>query len=357
MRDNASVDKCDLEFEDSEDALVQSPSGDVIDTSGHVWLLGTEGSISWEGMDGIPTTVYNACQEYIRYLIRNNALTYVRGQFTFMRKMADDTLTNTMQQTLNSHGALDRAFFEAFKRVTRKTVAEGNLPHYTGGFVRWYLWSTDAGFDGFDPDVACEFESLRVGGNAIGRAVLSHDIDSGPLREVEMTQLRSALKAAQVNDSLDLADLTLTWMLVSFGTNPRNLTLLEEQDYIRTELDDGQIIHEIRIPRIKKRTADERGQFRVRRMIPEIGELVAKLIARNQNETHITGAIRPLFRTSAPRRSLVGTPFEHKAFRMPRAGVHNVLKRVSRTRYGCRLRWASFYNFQGRQRQTATPVS
>lgn len=144
-----------------------------------------------------------------------------------------------------------------------------------------------------------------------------------------MTSLRSALRAAQVDRKIGLSDLTMTWLMIAFGTNPRNLLLLQEHDYIATPLEDGQIVHELRIPRIKKRTAGPRDQFRVRKMVPEIGELVANLIAQNQRMEHVPGAIRPIFRRPKARASLVGTSFESLVYQRTTHDFNTALSSVS----------------------------
>jgi len=271
-----------------------------------------------------------AVVHYLRHLIRNNALTYVRSQFSALRAMATESLAKAMEQSLRENGVLTRSFYGAFKKSVLTTVSQSNLSSYTGAYVRWYIWATDAGFDEFDPEVACEFESLTIGGNPTGQAVLSHDVNDGPLRDVEMTQLRSALRAAQTDKSIDLADLTLAWIMIALGTNARNIILLEEKDYIRTELEDGQVIHELRVPRIKKRTAGLRDQFRTRGLVPEIGELIAQLIEQNQSADHVVGAIRPLFRSAKPRPSLIGTLFQDRCFRKHPRAVHDRLKILSK---------------------------
>lgn len=312
----------------SEATLVTSPSGNLIDTSGSLWRLADDGIILWDCFLNANEHVFQATRSYLRHLIQNNSLNYARGQFKVLRTIAVPPLITHLNEMVEHSGHIERGFFEQFKDVIRKTVSEENLSYYTGAFVRWYIWATDAGFSVFDPDVATEFEYLRIGGNPLGQAVLSRDTQRGPLHEVEMTQLRSKLKAAQSKGLIDLADLTLTWLMIAFGTNPKNLTLLEERDYIRTELEDGQVIHELRIPRIKKRTVGERGQFRTRRMVPAIGELVDKLIKQNQTRPHHKGTIRPIFRYTNPRPSLLGTAFESKAFRVTPGWVLRRLKNV-----------------------------
>lgn len=232
-----------------------------------------------------------------------------------MRLLASDSLLTPLSAAIKRNGIIPRGFFERFKERVRASVSEENIGGYTGAYVRWYIWSTDAGFELFDPDLASEFESLRIPGNPRGQAVLSHDPNRGPLREVELTAFRSALKAAERNGSLDDQDLAVCWLMIAFGTNPRNLLLLEEKDLVRTDLEDGQVLFELRIPRIKKRTAGERDQFRVRSLVPQIGQILERVIAKNQIDYPSNDGLRPLFRSHRPRTKLLGTDFEPKMHR------------------------------------------
>lgn len=311
-----------------DDELVRSRSGELIDTRNNSWRLGAEGVVNWDRFTVLHPFLQDAIREYIRHLIRNNSLIYAFNQHRILRVLTAEPLAKYIAEEIIREGAVRRTIFERFKEVVRQSVSEDNVGNYSGGFVRWYLWATDAGFSLFDPDTASDFENLRITGNPKGQAVLSHDEDRGPLREVEMTQLRSALKLAEHNGTLDLEDLALCWLMIAFGTNPRNLILLEEKDYICTKLEGGQEVHELRIPRIKKRTAGEREQFRTRRMVPEIGNLVRGLIERNQSRPHIKGTIRPIFRSVQRRSSLVGTPFEHKAYRRTSQSINIQLRKL-----------------------------
>lgn len=305
----------DLWNEEGSDHLTQAPSGELINTSADCWIISPDLQIDWAPYSSLPAGVLDACQHYIRYLLRNNTPDYAYNQMSFLRTIKLNSLAGEINAVVARSGTLTRGFFEKFKEQARTSVSEENIGTYTGAYVRWYIWATDAGFELFDPDVASEYETLRIANNPHGQAVLSHDPNKGPLREVEMTAFRSALKAAERNGSLSDQDLALCWLMIAFGTNPRNLLLLEEEDLERTDLEDGQVVFELRIPRIKKRTAGDRDQFRVRPLIPEIGRILERIIAKNQTDHPSKEGSRPLFRSRRPRTKLLGTAFEPKMHR------------------------------------------
>ena len=77
-------------------------------------------------------------------------------------------------------------------------------------------------------------------------------------------------------------DLAATWLFMALGCNPRSLQLLNEEDLLCTEMEDGTVKHELRVPRIKKPGQPERSQFRTRPLRQEVGRLLARIVASNR---------------------------------------------------------------------------
>lgn len=316
---NNAYDLAELNQEEVLEPTVRALSGALVDTSGNTWRISPDHVIRWSHFNETHTGALNALKGYVIHLIRNNAPAYVSSQLEFLHVIARQEVDRALKRSISDNHFIDRAVFEIVRKVVLETVSLTNLSSYAGAFVRWYLWSTDAGYPAFDPDVAAEFDQVHVGGNPQGQAVLRQDPNSGPLKEVELTALRGALKAAERTNLLSISDICLAWLFLSFGTNPKNLRLINEEDLIKTALPGGAAIYELRIPRIKKRTPGDRDQFRVRKLVPEIGRLVESLIAQNRNGETAESAKRdrPLFRVSKPRAVLVGTVFDAQAHRRP----------------------------------------
>ena len=325
------VDVLDFDEEELCEPTVRALSGALIDTSGDAWRLSPDHLLQWSIFEGMPPCALNALKGYARHLIRNNAPSYVSSQIKHLRVLMRERVKHSLDRSIALECLIERPVFEALRQGALETVSLANLSAYTGAFVRWYLWSTDAGYPAFDPDVAAEFELVHIGGNPQGQAVLRQDPNSGPLREVELTALRGALKAAEREDTLSTSDLCLTWLFLSFGTNPKNLRLINEDDLIVTSLPEGGVIYELRIPRIKKRTAGERDQFRVRRLVPEVGRLLERLIRENHREMDVwPERERPLFRSPKPREVLMGTAFEAQAHRRPLSWATSRINEIGR---------------------------
>ena len=123
---------------------------------------------------------------------------------------------------------------------------------------------------------------------------------------------------------------------LGFGLNPKAARLIDEQDFLETALDDGSVIYELRIPRIKKRHERERTQFRTRKLDSRLGNLIEQLLAENE-AARLDDPMRadcrfsrPLICHSRPRTPLLGTQFEANAYRLSTRGVVAVLRRVTK---------------------------
>lgn len=299
----------------SDESLVMTPSGMRVDTDRQIWILSHSDKINWASFKNTDEQFHYAIEKYIRYLISNNSPRYVVNQFSFLLPAVRTEVTKKISKSIERDGVIGIEAFNTFLDVIRTSVSEAQLSGYAGAWVRWYIWATDAGFEIFDYEVAAEFTQLRVGGNPLGVAVLNSDPTAGPLRDVEITEFRSALKAASRSCTLSTGDLAISWLLLSFGTNPKNLTLLEESDLIRTEIKGEDPIFELKIPRIKKRTAGDRDQFRTRRLTPFLGSLLEQLILENNKLGWEPGFTRPIFRRTKRDESLRGTDFWVHAYR------------------------------------------
>lgn len=326
---NHLFDVLDFNEEESRDSYLMTPSGARIDISGDVWIISPDKTLRWSRFERAHVQFRNAVRAFFRYLLANNSPAYVASQFGFLSAACRETVIEKINSSIESDTVIGRDVFNTFVDVVRDTVAASQIPAYAGAWVRWYVWATDAGYPIFDYEVAAEFESLIVGSNPLGVAVLSADPNAGPLRDIEATALRSALKSAEKREDVSTSDLTLCWLLLSFGTNAKNITLLEERDLIKTEVPDSDPVYELRIPRIKKRTAGDRDQFRTRRLTPFLGRLVEKLIIENEAEGWEPGFARPLFRRVDPVERLRGTDFWPQAYRITPAMLTARVIRIS----------------------------
>lgn len=150
---------------------------------------------------------------------------------------------------------------------------------------QWYVWCCDQGMPRFDADTAFRLGETTFGGNEKAKAVLSSDPEEGPLSDVEVVALLNALRASEESGSLTLQERAAVWLCVALGANAQQYVLLRDGDLERIDSTDGSgAVYQIRVPRMKKRHVRERTEFKVRKLIPELGVTVEALLAESRRK-------------------------------------------------------------------------
>jgi len=307
-------------------------SGINIDTLSAIWRLAHGCSINWAHYKGIPAHLLHATKEYMKYRVNYSAPEYVQNQFQALVRMV--ALMATQLEHMRINEILDYKFFNTYQQHLRNKYSDGSVCNYLDAYRRWYIWCSDAGFTGFDVDVSIQLNELVIGGNEKGSKVLSHDPDEGPLHDAEFEALLGRLRIVGIDRVLSLFDLVAAWLMVAFGTNPKNLVWLNEEDYKVKKLSDGQVLYMLRIPRIKKSTAREREQMKPRILTPEIGVLVEQLINENRNRRaadprwDVTRYAASLFARTSPSILLQDTGFDEDAYRVSTSVFGYALRNV-----------------------------
>jgi hypothetical protein len=307
-------------------------SGAIIDTSGQTWRLGPETSVTWSGYSDLQPIVRDALEAHIRNQVRVNSPRYVEGQFCHLKHLAAPAVKQACLGETKTEGTVGLQTFLAFKASVADTVSPDNRDTYHGHFIRWYVWCADMALPGFDAEVAAELEAIKLKRNPQGAAVMRQDPNTGPLHMTEYQALQDRLRSP-AGQALPLTHQVVTWLLLSFGLNPKSLRVMQEDDFLRTELPDGSTFYELRIPRIKKRTVGERSQFRTRSLVPEIGRMIEFLLSQNKNcqnvATPAVDRVRPLIRSATVRAGVLGTPFESDLHRAHSGEFSAILAEVA----------------------------
>lgn len=143
--------------------------------------------------------------------------------------------------------------------------------------LRWFMFCAKREDSGIAEFAARTLGAITIGGGPKAVAVLKLDPKSGPLDDAETTALLQAVAAARATKSIPLKGLAAVWLCIILGPNPRQLSLLREEDFRRI---DG--AHpELSIPRIKGKDARIRQQFRQRKLDEVAASLIEELIAEN----------------------------------------------------------------------------
>lgn len=334
--------------------LMTRPATDSIDTSGGVWLIEAATRINWANMPLAQGPVLHAVREHMRNLVRTRSPDYAYAQFQNLRRLFVTGKSTGLD--INRVETYDEAFFAKIRRALTdspkrqsahrgqkpddehcgdasnkhenapKAFTQGTVANTLDAYRRWFVFCADEEYEGFHQELATVLENQVIGGNPKGEAVLSNDPNKGPLQSVEVFalqgQILSELRSA--TDSID--DLLVVWTCLSFGAYPKAMQYLNEEDLIRTDLPDGGVKYELRIPRLKKRGVSPRQEFHVRPVDPRIGRLFERKIAKNKDVWKFAFFLlegrdikrpmeRPMFPAEIPDCSLLGTQFEVHAMR------------------------------------------
>lgn len=330
---NSSTTFAFLPNVDSDENEIVSFDGRRIDISCREWRLGPDSVINWATLPTLGVQVFDAVKAYLKHSIRSVAPTTAERRFKDLKNFFQAaTDINVDLSTADSLGV------QLLKRVRTHLAEQQAVATVVGAlhtFRFWYLWSTDVNLQGFDFEVAVGLENLVIGGAPKGEAVLSNDPKRGPLHSAEFERMYQAMRQAADSPLIPDMDLAAVWLFMSLGCNPRSLQLLNEKDLLCTEMADGTVKYEIRIPRIKKPGLPERSQFRTRPLRQEVGRLLARVVASNRAARALLSPYysdrrfaTPIFRTPEPREYL-GRAFESEMFRWPRLRFGEALTRIS----------------------------
>jgi len=152
--------------------------------------------------------------------------------------------------------------------------------HYFIHIRSWYIWCVEQELFGFTKELLHQLLQIKILGNTQGMAVLSNDINKGPLTDLEIMLIRNAL----LKDKGLLIERLCLWLALSYGCNPANFVLLSELDFTERVFNDSinESFYELKIPRIKKRgQAYKRSEFKTRKVDHQLAELIKQQIKEN----------------------------------------------------------------------------
>ncbi|MCK4120280.1 tyrosine-type recombinase/integrase [Ralstonia pseudosolanacearum] len=333
-RDNARLSKSDVAGERYGASEVMGPDGKRLDVSGSVWRVGADHTINWSQLPPLGADVVAALQAHFKHIISTFSSWSVDSRFESLKMFFQ--VAYEIKVDLSSAANLDASLLSKVRDVLSVQYSLATVTGTLHAYRLWYIWSADADFPGFDFEVTVQLENFTIGGGQKGEAVLRNDPKCGPLHAMEFERLYQTLRRATELELLRETDLAAAWLFMALGCNPRSLQLLNEEDLICTQMVDGTVKYELRLPRIKKPGALERSQFRTRPLRTEIGQLLGRVVAANRGQRALFQGFwrgqnfsTPLFRTSTPREYLIGTAFESEAFRYGNRYFQAALDRVS----------------------------
>lgn len=144
----------------------------------------------------------------------------------------------------------------------------------------------------------------RIAGNPKGTSVRTRDPETGMFSDVELKSIQSRVNDAFAAGKLDIYAYALTWLFLAYGPRSVQFAAMKETDLIVSRSKAGHA-YALRIPRAKQRDQAVRESFKTRYCSKEIGLILEKVIAHNQevrSENGIAGSENPMFMSSSARR-------------------------------------------------------
>jgi integrase len=197
---------------------------------------------------------------------------------------AENASTNHLQN-MHFHFVRFARFLESTGKNVIDQIASTDLLNYKASLTEdkaWYLSALSGllarwhrlGIPGVAGDAAELLGELRLKGNPHGVAVMTMDPVRGPFTNIEQEAIQAALHEAFANGSIDEGTYLLAWLLMALGARPAQYAALKVCDLTRSTSKEGDLAYTLRVPRVKQRRVNARGEFTERALIPQIGELL-----------------------------------------------------------------------------------
>jgi integrase len=292
-------------------------AGNAVDLRPIKWSLNIahrSASLDWSRLDGCDRDAVSALRLHIVRLIETRSGSHVVNTFEAVTKYLI-----SMREALEDPLAIGSLLSYLAQLRGKRDGSPFHLVRY------WYVQSADRGLAGFNDEIVFALQDLRIEGNAKGVAVLSSDPNGGPLSEFEEEALRSAL----IRDKGPLQERLALWLAFAYGTNPANLALLREEDFITYQFGDAAPAeHFLNIPRIKKRTK-ARADFKKRYVSAQLAAIIKELVDLNRSRFP-KDTVRPLFRRSKASKSLAKGPISEYACHLKSHEITGLISRCAR---------------------------
>jgi integrase len=152
---------------------------------------------------------------------------------------------------------------------------------YRLGAIRRFLREWRAvGLPGIPAATASLLGEMRLRGGPKGEAVLTADPEAGPFSDIEFQGIIGALNDGFAKGAIPMEDYVLVWLYLAFGVRSVQLAALKAMDFRVVEAPSGAKAFLLDVPRAKQRGVSPRGQFKTRKVIPEVGELLEEHVKR-----------------------------------------------------------------------------
>lgn len=157
-------------------------------------------------------------------------------------------------------------------RATLKKRDSWYLGTLSGLLKKWH----QLGYPGVTNDAEALLKQLRIAGIAKGVAVLTMDPKHGPFTDIEVQSIQAGLDKNWSSGKISLEYYLLAYLHMLLGQRSVQYAALKVCDVGVSLSKDGVPVYTLRIPRAKQHGQLTRTEFKVRVLIPQIGELLVE---------------------------------------------------------------------------------
>lgn len=151
---------------------------------------------------------------------------------------------------------------------------EWRLKVLAAALKQWF----SLGYPGVDAPVVDLLSDFRIRANLSGEAVRTLDPERGPFSDIEIETIHSSINEAYATGGISLDEYVLVWLFSALGARSIQYAALKIKDFIALREKDGRPLYLLRVPRAKQPGKLCRTGFKERKLIAQIGELVAKQV-------------------------------------------------------------------------------
>lgn len=221
------------------------------------------------------------------WYIENKSPSYAANMFYFMKHFLEFIAKYRIIEEISSLDIINY-------RSSLCNNSQWRVTYISVLIKQWYKLR----IDGINKDTIELLNQLRLKGAVKGEAVLTFDPFMGPFTDIELNGLYGALNMSYANNEIELSDYLLCLLVLVLGQRPVQYSYLKVCDVQVVQREDGSKIFMLYVPRVKQREEKPRSTFKVRNLIPQIGDLLVEYA--NLVEENFVGRLRdpkqaPLF--------------------------------------------------------------
>lgn len=226
---------------------IYSRDGYKINIDNEYWKLSKDVEIPIAVLaKDLTTDVFDSLKNVLAFYVKTSSASHVKNLFQRCRYYLEATRDHVpfSVESLISYRSLLTSKNEWYLSVLR-------------GLIRRWV---SLGYSGIPDNSMSLLNELKFKGNEKGYAVQSMCPDSGPLTDIEMEGVISAVISAYGDNTLKLRDTCYVMTLALTGRRPTQITALKLKDIYKEPFENGER-HFINFPRAKQRNKPWRSEF------------------------------------------------------------------------------------------------